>query len=368
VLPDAGAAVTGRPPAAVPIPTDVRGVVVLVVDGLGRQLLDEHRELAPTLAGAPGVTLDAAFPTTTSTNLTTLGTGRPAGEHGLVGTIVGLPGTTRPLATLTWSWDRQVGGEDARQLVVPEDLQRHPTWFEQQRSIRTTTVLRPEFVGSGLSRAALRGAEVVTAADLDATLGSAVTAASVDGPAVVYAHEGAVDLFGHLDGPASARWRAALRATDDAVGRCVERLSPELALVVTADHGMVEVGLDDAVDLADRPDLLTDVRVLAGDARARQLHVAPGAVDEVTARWSEHVGDRGVVVKREQAVAAGWFGPPQLVEPAVEARIGDVLVLATSPVAWVHGAVDPLRGRLRGHHGALSDAELLVPALVLHNR
>jgi hypothetical protein len=79
VLPAAVAAVRGGPPGELPLPAGVRGVVVLIVDGLGRQLLDAHADLAPSLASAPGATLDAPFPTTTATSLTSIGrVGHPA--------------------------------------------------------------------------------------------------------------------------------------------------------------------------------------------------------------------------------------------------------------------------------------------------
>jgi hypothetical protein len=66
-----------------------------------------------------------------------------------------------------------------------------------------------------------------------------------------------------------------------------------------------------------------------------------------------------VVLLREEAVAEGWFGP---VEDRVAGRIGDVLAVMTDQIAVVNSArMRPEQLRLIGQHGALSDAERLVP-------
>jgi hypothetical protein len=373
VVPDATAALRGRPTKVLPLPGDgdgppPRGVVVLVVDGLGRHLLDDHAEVAPTLTALPGVTLDAPFPTTTSTSLTTIGTGLAPGEHGIVGFSLAVPGDDRPLVTLTWSWERQDPRLDARDDVVPERLQPSATALEAaaRQGLQVVTVLRPEFATSGLTRAGLRGGEVVTAAGLEDTLTAAVEAAAAgtaQRPALVYAHHGEVDTVGHLQGPGSDAWCRALAEVDAHLAALRERLPAGVAVVVTADHGMVHVPATGFVELADDAELLAGVRVLTGDARARQLHVHAGARDDVLRAWRARCGDTAHVVTRDEAIAAGWFGPR--VTDRVRPLIGDVLVVAAGDVAWVHRDVDLLGGRLAGLHGALTRAEVEVPALVL---
>ena len=366
LLPDAIGALRRAPerPLGLPLPSRVRGVIVLVVDGLGRDLLDAHADLAPTLAGAPGTTLDAPFPTTTSTSVTTIGTGVPPGRHGLIGTAVAPPEDDRPLITLTWQWAPKDSGPDARDDVVPEAFQSIPTLFERAAAdgIRAVTVLRPEFVGSGLTRAALRGGEVVTATGCAQALAAAVAAATAtDAPTLVWAHHGDLDTVGHDHGPGSDAWCAELAATETAIAAVVARLPTDVALVVTADHGMVRVPPDGFVDLGEHPELLAGVRVLAGDPRARHLHVRAGAAADVLAAWRDHAGDRAHVLRREEAIAGGWFGGE--VADHVRTRIGDVVVNAARPdVAWVQHEADP---RMPGQHGALTPEEVRVPVAVL---
>lgn len=369
LVPDAVAALRRRPRLLpdLPLPPTARAVIVLVVDGLGRLQLDAHRSLAPALAAAPGPTLDAPFPTTTPTSLASIGTGVPPGRHGLTGTSLAVPHDDRLLLALTWSWTRQDLDLDARDDVVPESFQPIPTRFElaPDDGVRAVTVLRPEFATSGLTRAALRGGEVVTASGLDATLAAALDAVTpAAAPTIVYAHHGDLDAVGHLTGTGSQRWCAELAAAETAIVAAADRLPRDVALVVTADHGMVTIPPDGFVELADHPALLDGVRVLTGDPRARQLHTVPGAAEDLLAAWREHAGDRAHVVGRDEAIAAGWFGPE--VADHVRGRIGDVVVGTVAPdVAWVHRDADLFGGRLPGQHGALTLEELRVPAVVL---
>lgn len=366
VFPSAIAAVSGDGARDhIGLPAGVRAVIVLVVDGLGRRNLDAARRHAPTLAAAAGPTFDAPFPSTTAVSLTTLGTALPPGEHGLTSYSVAVAEHDRPLICLTWTWDQQIGGDDARDDVPPETFQPHPTAFAtaSRHGVRATTVLRPEFVTSGLTRAGLRDGEVVVAAGLDQTLTAAADAAAGPGPTVVYAHHPDLDASGHWYGPHTDPWDTELARVDAAIGALVDRLPADTALVVTADHGMVHVPQDGFVELADRPELLAGVRVLTGDGRARQLHTRPGATDAVLAAWREAVGDDGHVVTRDQAIDAGWFGPR--VEDRVAERIGDVLAVAHAPIAWVHRDLDLFGGRLPGMHAGLTRTELEVPVLVL---
>ena len=85
-------------------------VCLLVVDGLGWELLRAHPAAAPflaelTMTGAP---LTAGFPSTTAASLASLGTGRPPGQHGVLGYQVAIPGRA-PLKLLNMlRWDASV--------------------------------------------------------------------------------------------------------------------------------------------------------------------------------------------------------------------------------------------------------------------
>ena len=70
----------------------IAGACVLLIDGLGADLLDTYAEDAPVLAGLRGQTLQVGFPSTTAAGLAAIGTGCRSGEHGMVGLSFRLPG------------------------------------------------------------------------------------------------------------------------------------------------------------------------------------------------------------------------------------------------------------------------------------
>lgn len=342
-----------------------RCAILLVVDGLGWHQLHDHPDLAPTLTSVPGRAIDSGFPSTTVTSLASLGTGLAPGEHGVTGTSVALAGSTEPFNLLAWGFGRQDTAVADLDTVPPRTFQPRPTMFERADAagVATTSVLKPTFVGSGLTEAVFRGGRTTTTTGLDATLAAAADAVTpADSRCLVYCYHPALDTIGHRVGAHSDQWCGELARIDEAVRSLARRLPPDALLVVTADHGMLTIPQDSLTELADGP-LMDGVRVLAGEARARHVHTEPGARDDVQAAWTEQL-EGFAVVAGDEAVDAGWFGPR--VTTQARTRIGDLVVVATSPVGGlVHRDQDAYGGRLAGMHGSLTAAELEVPLLTI---
>jgi hypothetical protein len=77
--------------------------------------------------------------------------------------------------------------------------------------------------------------------------------------------------------------------------------------------------------------------------------------------WRTVLGDRAWVITGDEAVRAGLFGP--VVTPTARARVGDVLAISRGGLGVVRRRRESTASSLLGHHGALTDAELLVPLL-----
>jgi hypothetical protein len=102
------------------------------------------------------------------------------------------------------------------------------------------------------------------------------------------------------------------------------------------------------------------VRLLAGEPRARYVHAVEGAAGDVLDRWREVLGDRARVAGREEALAAGIFGP---VDHRLAGRVGDVVALARGSWAFPASRREPGPARLAAYHGSLTATELAVPLL-----
>jgi predicted AlkP superfamily pyrophosphatase or phosphodiesterase len=335
-------------------------IVVLLVDGLGWTLLREHAAQAPFLSSLTAQPLTAGFPTTTAASVTSLGTGRPPGEHGITGYTTRLDGLSEPVNWLTWRGASS--GRDLSEEQPPEQIQPLATVFEraERAGVSTSVMSSPLFSKSGLTRAALRGGPyfaAFTAADT-ATL---VADAARTRRGLIYCYIADLDLIGHVRGCGSEAWRAQLEMIDRGVQLLFDRLPPHARLLVTGDHGMLDVPEQAKIDYDDEPLLREGIDLIAGEARVRYLHVAPGELDAVRSRWTQVFGDRLAMLARDEAIGRGWFGP--VVSDQARARIGDLIALAVADLAVVRRKAESRSAALVGHHGALSSAELLVPLL-----
>jgi hypothetical protein len=345
----------------------LRRACLLVVDGLGWELLLANRAAAPVLAGAAerGRPVTTGFPATTVSSLASIGTGLPPGRHGLVGYTIALPGMERAFNCLRWSPYGLGGSKDLRDRVVPEQIQPEPTGFEAAAAdgVEVTLVGAGEYAASGFTRAALRGGEYWRTHSLGDQAAGAVRSLGKGRRSLVYLYHPDLDRTGHVRGVEGESWRLELAHVDRLVAQIAERLPGDAALFVTGDHGMVDLRPEQRVDLADRPELAAGVRLLAGEARARHVHTQRGAAADVLAAWRGLLGHDMWVVPGEEAIAAGWFGPQ--VPDGVRARVGDVVAAASGPIGVVQREVDPTQAILTGHHGSMTPAEQLVPFLEL---
>ena len=327
--------------------------VLFLVDGLGHELLSRHPDEAPFLHGLLAGTTPATVgvPSTTATSLTSLGTGLTPGAHGVVGFTSRIPGTDQLLNALLWS-----------KHVDPLVWQPHETMFARLASagVRTTTVNKREFAGSGLTVASARGAEFV-GADRSGERLVAVQASSATSPSLTYMYDGDLDWTGHRYGVDSPQWRAQLTAIDMAAERLREVLPLGTRILVVADHGMVDASPDHRIDVDETPELREGVALVGGEARFRHVYCRAGAVDDVAATWAGVLGERADVLTRDEAYVRGWFGADT---SPVRPRVGDVVAACHGDHAILASEDFPYEARLIGMHGSLTPVEMLVPVLV----
>ncbi|MDU0315203.1 alkaline phosphatase family protein [Phycicoccus sp. M110.8] len=354
VLPSVAAALgvtgyAGRAPIELP---PARRAVVVLVDGLGYELVRRRGGHAPYLRSLLPAAhrLTAGFPSTTATSMGTFGTGAPPGVHGLLGYEVLVPGEDRLVNELSW--------EDG-----PDPLAWQPIETVLEAADRdgvSVTRIGPAFFdGSGLTRAAVRGGRFVAAKSLADRVDAAQAALRRDARSLVYVYWGDLDKVGHVHGCQSWEWGDELEAIDSEISRLVAGVPPDTAVVVTADHGMVDAPHALRIDLAHDLELAAGVRHVGGEPRALQLYCQPGAARDVAHVWRERVQERAWIRTRDQAIEEGWFGP---VEDRNRERIGDLVVAMRDNFA----IVDSRRARpqllaLLGLHGSLTPEESAVP-------
>ena len=334
---------TWMPPPAAGAPQ----IVLLVLDGLGWEQLEARRTLAPTLAGGIGRSITSVAPSTTACALTSLVTGRPPSDHGVVGYRVAQGDEI--LNVLLWT----LGGVDARVRVPARVFQPQPLFPGAPGPVPVVT--RSDYGATGFSAAHL-GDSALHSWHTPAGLVTGVRALLGAGERFVYAYYEGIDKVAHARG-LGPDYDDELRYVDRMVGDVLEVLPPGAALVVTADHGQVDVGGEVEVLGGD---VMDGVRLISGEGRFRWLHARPGATADVAAAARDAFGDIAWVRTKDEMVEEGWLGG--VPSATVSSRLGDVVLAPFIPTAFLDPA-DTGELRLLARHGSLTPEEMLIPLL-----
>jgi Type I phosphodiesterase / nucleotide pyrophosphatase len=340
--------------------------VLLLIDGFGSFIFEMYAEAIPTMVSLSGshhsgshhLELTSHFPSTTVTNLTSLGTGVLPSRHGMVGYTMRIPfateGTEQLLNGLKW---------DPR--IDPVTWQREPTLFERATShgVAVSHIASKRYQGSGFTEAALRGARYLPAQSDDEIL-SALQESTRSRSSFTYLYLNDVDEAGHGHGVGSEKWIAALLRVDLLVQKIVASLPAGARLWITADHGMINAG--EKVVLGEGNQLLDGVALLGGEPRARHLYLRDGLSadlrseerEQVVKRWRDFFGDRIELLSPEEAygneIQGDFLG-----------RIGDVIAVPNDATILVESARKEPQLRMVGHHGAMTEVESRIPLRVV---
>lgn len=320
-------------------------IVLLVIDGLGWEQLCERRRVAPTIAALVGGPITSVAPTTTATALTSLVTGCAPSLHGIVGYRMTVGADL--LNVLRWS----TAAGRAEERIPPRQLQPRPAFLGRDHPV----VSRAEFADTGFTEAHLHGVRLAgwrVPSSIPVEVGSLLRA----GETFVYAYYDGIDKVAH-DSGLGARYEAELAYVDRLVADVLAELPSDAVLVVTADHGQVEV-LTPPIELDEK--IAEDVMRFSGEGRFRWLHVDEHALERVASACHDAYDDVAWVRTRAEILDQGWLGPIPSAE--IVDRLGDVALVAREAVAFFDPS-DTGELRLVARHGALTTAELLVPLL-----
>jgi Type I phosphodiesterase / nucleotide pyrophosphatase len=353
-----GASIVGIVPALLgardagwlPAPVrEAQAVVLLLLDGLGWNAIAEHRTIMPTLAAMEGGPITSVVPSTTAAALTSVATGLTPAQHGIVGyrMLVGRD----VLNVLRWTVQNGARPPD------PFDVQRHTAFLGREVPVIT----RSEFRSSGFTQAHLRGGRFI-GWQTTATLIEQCVRCVEAGERVVYGYYPGVDTVAHEFGLRDRAYQRELAATDQLVADLLDALPARAALLVTSDHGQVHLERESWIGIGELAPL---VDTMAGDGRFRYLYARKGAGRELADRARELVGDRAWIWTRRELLDEELLGTGAT--GSIPGRVGDVVLAAQGPVAFIDPAL-PNEPNLRSGHGSLTPDEMLVPLLAARGR
>ncbi len=326
---------------------------IVLIDGMGFQALAEFGQEFPIFSRFTELERMAShFPSTTVTNLSSLGTGELPGVHGMLGYTVRVPHSGTPGRLLNaLKWDERVD---------PVIWQSSKTNFERARElgINVAQVAAKRYEGSGFTRAALRGANYVGANQISEMVDGAI-AALAKPPSFAYVYLNNLDHAGHEYGVGSEKWMTALSIVADLLTKLSQRLPRGTRMWITADHGMVNVG--ESVILGVENDLMENISLLGGEPRARHLYVKEDALTETISQWREFFGDRVMILDKDEIKSGELFGAE--VSPESHDRMGDFMAIPRDDLILIDPLRIPQESSMVGHHGGLSEIEVDIPLL-----
>lgn len=306
-----------------------------------------RRDILPTMAAMAGQAITTVAPSTTSTALTSIATGLPPGEHGIVGYRMAVHGEV--LNVLRWS----TAAGDAHRTIPPDKMR----WVLPFAGERPPVVTRADYRRSGFTAAHLEPARFCGYRTM-ATLATEIERLARRSEPFVYAYYDGLDKVAHEYG-LGVHYDNELVWIDRLVDHILSRLPPKVAMMIIADHGQVEVPDDNVIRLASQ--VTGYCAMQSGEGRFRWLHARPGRARALYEAAVEHHGGNAWVLTRDEMVAAGWLGP--VVRDAARSRLGDVALVARDEVAFFDPH-DTGPYKLVGRHGSVTSAEMLVPLLV----
>jgi predicted AlkP superfamily pyrophosphatase or phosphodiesterase len=332
-------------------------VIAVLVDGLGAQNLKAASGHAPFLNQALAITKPIAcgFPSTTATSITSFGTGLSGGSHGLVGYKV---------------FDRQAN-RSANLLTGWGDEQNANTWQPNKTVSQNAIaqgvgafVIGPKaYASTGFTSATMRDAKYLpgkTIADRADVAIELLRKQSDD--FLVYLYIPELDQAAHTFGSESNQWLEGVEEVDYQVRRLAAALGKLDALLVTADHGIVDVQTDGHVYLDELALDWSRAIDISGDPRVNFIYLEePSQSQRFASELQEKLPDGILALTRDAVLSENWYRDATSV--AID-RMPDVFALATKQLAMYHRAYAPAKSlEMVGQHGALSSKELSIPLL-----
>ena len=337
----------------------VKRAAVLVVDGLGAHNLrgvSGHARWLSSRWASRGLSADAGFPSTTASALTTLTTGVEPGQHGIAGYTLRDPDSGVLINHLK-SW---------RPHVDPDTWQRVPTLFERAHNdgIASLALGEPRFQGSDFTLATWRGAQFQGVNSLPAQGVALREFFDSHDSALAYLYWPALDRTGHSSGCGSLSWTHRLEELDQWVREIESLLHEDEGLIITADHGMVDIASEGKIFIDEGSPLLENVVAWGGEPRAVQLYATtPDAREDLASAWRETLGDAAWVMTRDEVIEGGLLG---LVDPQVAQRLGDVVVACQGhSVVYRRAQAGATSMAMVGQHGSVSEIEREIPVIPL---
>jgi predicted AlkP superfamily pyrophosphatase or phosphodiesterase len=187
---------------------------------------------------------------------------------------------------------------------------------------------------------------------------------SATGPTYIYWYIPDVDYVEHVRGASHAEVAQTLIRVERASEQLADGLDGHVRIVITADHGQIDIPDELRHVLTQGDPLLRHLIALPScEPRVPAFHVRPDARTAFADEFRERFGATWVLLTIDEVEELRLFGPGPL-SALTRERLGDFFAMnATHELIM---AVPPRsREPLRGSHGGLLADEVVVPLIIV---
>jgi hypothetical protein len=343
---------------------EARKLVLFVIDGLGHAHLKQASPSGVLRRHLRGP-ITSVFPSTTASAITTFLTGTAPQQHGLTGWFTYFRGLDRVVTVLPFL-DRVTNAPLTAEGIDARRLFDRPSAFTQMAA-RAYVVVPERIANSPYTLHHCAGAVIRPYRSMGRFFSAVKTILREgEGPAYIYAYWPELDHLAHEHGLASRSVSTHLAQLEAAFEGFLDAISgTRSAIIVSADHGIIDSGPSRLIEIEDHPELAGMLaRPLCGERRAAFCYVHP----EAHARFEAYVAKRLEAYTRlmrgADLIEGGYLGigpaHPQLAE-----RVGDYALLMREDYTIKDWVASEKRFHHIGTHGGLSPQEMYVPLVFI---
>ena len=341
-------------------------IVFVIVDGLGLNVVDADHG-ADFLAAHVVAELMTVFPSSTPTVLTSYATGRWPASHGVPSWYLYL-NEIDAIATII-HYSRRGDDKDLGRLGLTPD-QAYPTPSLASKMAWSTFAVVPEKIADTPFSLFCRGYPQSYGRYGYERLEDAAEAVlkrlrEARGPSFTNLYIPHVDSASHGYGIGHDATRQVIASVNSLLEQVSAHLPPNAAIVVSADHGLIDVAAN-AHEIEPDDELVGYLEHEPwGTSPSVMLQVRENRAVEFDARFRERFGEDFYLLPTDEALELELFGPGP-VSPVTRRRMGNYLALSAGSSAIhynYHGTRE--RGpRKVADHGGLTPDEMIVPLVV----
>lgn len=337
-------------------------LIFVLLDGLGMSTV---RHLPPESFIGSHVRrkLMATCPSTTACALTTVATASFPNQHGVCGWFTYLPELLTTAVVLPFK-ERFSGQPLVERGIRPQDVLRLPPILP--RMAHRALTVTPSNIANTTYNFFCRGGTAGVGYD---TIPRAIDriieeVRSANGPTYTHLYLPEIDTICHHLGVDHPEVVPKVMAIDREIGRLAEAVAGRAKLVLSADHGLIDVPRDDQLFLFPGDPLLELLMVPpTGDARMPVFHVYQEAREEFSQQFTTRFGDRMHLVATDDAERSELFGPGAFSEHA-RPHFGDFIAFPFRPGTLAYSD-KPVSNVFLAVHAGLSPQEMWVPLCVV---